>query len=153
MSPSSGNLHSSLYRSYILVCTLTLTHTNTHFCTQTCGHCVCLIFSLAPRPNGEHSWHPEAHRGVELGPRNSVTLQSWHLVTNQASPFSSFLAHNEALAPSAPGRRILPWRMTSLRDGPGPLSADSPRTQFPSAASSSGSAPKFPFKNVNWQRT
>lgn len=34
---------------------------------QSCSHSVCLIFSLAPLPSWEHSWHPEAQRGSNSG--------------------------------------------------------------------------------------
>ncbi len=56
--------------------THTYTHTQTHThtqCThrtqpwQSFGHSVCLIFSLAPLPSWEHSWHPEAQRGSSSG--------------------------------------------------------------------------------------
>lgn len=52
------------------------THAHTHKQThtqcrtqpwQSCSLSVCLIFSLAPLPSWEHSWHPEAQRGSSSG--------------------------------------------------------------------------------------
>lgn len=49
---------------------ISTTYTNTHIHTQAWqshNHSVCLIFSLAPLPSWEHSWHPEAQRGPNSG--------------------------------------------------------------------------------------
>lgn len=55
------------------------THTHSHTLLYTglwsqCV-CVCLIFSLAPLPNGEHSWHPEARRGLDPGSKQRHTSE------------------------------------------------------------------------------
>lgn len=65
-------------------------HTNTDFCTQTCGHCVCLIFSLAPHPNGEHSWHPEAHRGLNSGLETASHFRAGTLLPTKHPAFPPF---------------------------------------------------------------
>lgn len=130
-----------------------------HFHTQPwqpCSHCVCvcLIFSLAPLPSWEHSWHPEAQRGSNSGLKTVSHFRAGTLSPHQLSiPLLLLFGSATPRLPIAPERRILPWRMTSLRDGLDPFRLDSPRTQFPSAASTSGALPVLPSKNLNWQRT
>lgn len=131
--------------------------THTQFPTQpwqSCSHSVCLIFSLAPLPSWEHSWHPEAQRGSNSGLKAVSHFRAGTLSRYQLSiPLFLLFGPTTPRLPSVPERRILPWRMTSLKDGLDPFRVDSPRTQFPSAASTSGALPELPSKNVNWQRT
>ncbi|CAB1418943.1 unnamed protein product [Pleuronectes platessa] len=56
------------------------------------------------------------------------------------SPEWKYQERESPRLPSVPERSILPWRKTSLKDGLVPFRGDSPRTQFPSAASRSSSA-------------
>lgn len=135
--------------------TLTHKYTNTQCRTQpwqSCSHSVCLIFSLAPLPSWEHSWHPEAQRGSD-----SALKAVSHFRAGTSSryhpSFTPFWPPKMPRLPSVPERRILPWRMTSLKDGLVLFRGDSPRAKFPSAASTSGALPELPSKNVNWQRT
>lgn len=54
------------------------------------SQCVCLIFSLAPLPHGEHSWHPEAHGGVELGAQTASHFRAGTLSPTQHPAFPPF---------------------------------------------------------------
>lgn len=68
----------------------TPTHKHTLLYTALRSQCVCLIFSLAPLPNGEHSWHPEAPRGLNSGLKTASHFRAGTLLPTKHPAFPPF---------------------------------------------------------------
>lgn len=136
------------------------THIHTLIHTMLCvlpwhsyRHSVCLIFSLAPLPSWEHSWHPEAQRGSNTGLKGVSHSKAGTLSCNQLTipPFPPFGPQQPAYPPLLRGGSLRVewplWRMVWF------LWEEILLAQFPSATSTSGALPEPGSKNVNWQRT